>query len=103
LGCGNYLFNQEKKAEEVKDYEKFKDYFEFEQPIKTLKDAKASHRFLAMRRGMTLKVLKIDVNFDENITIGLIRDKYFSGSNKNTEFLEEVAKKIKLTVYPSIS
>ena len=65
------------KAETVKDFEKYKDYFEFEQKIIGLKDAKASHRFLAMRRGMTQKVLKVEVSFPEEIATSLIRKKYF--------------------------
>lgn len=69
------------KAEEVKDYQKFKDYFEFEQKISGLKDPKAGHRFLAMRRGMTLKVLKVEVIYDAEAAIGLIRSKYFNDSS----------------------
>lgn len=65
------------KAEAVKDYEKYKDYFEFEQKISGLKDAKASHRFLAMRRGMTQKVLKVEVSFPEEYATSLIKSKYF--------------------------
>jgi uncharacterized protein len=65
------------KAETVKDFEKYKDYFEFEQKVMSLKDAKASHRFLAMRRGMTQKVLKVEVSFPEEVATGLIKSKYF--------------------------
>lgn len=65
------------KAEEVKDYEKYKDYFEFEQKVSELKDPKASHRFLAMRRGMTQKVLKVEVSFPEEVATGLIKKKFF--------------------------
>ncbi|CBW26637.1 putative transcriptional accessory protein [Halobacteriovorax marinus SJ] len=65
------------KAEAVKDFEKYKDYFEFEQRVSELKDPKASHRFLAMRRGMTQKVLKVEVSFPEEVATGLIKKKYF--------------------------
>jgi uncharacterized protein len=65
------------KAEAVKDFEKYKDYFEFEQKVSSLRDAKASHRFLAMRRGMTQKVLKVEVSFPEEVATGLIKKKYF--------------------------
>ncbi len=64
--------NVKKKAAEIKDYEKYKDYFQFSQNIKQLRDPKASHRFLAMRRGMLQKVLKVDVEVDEASTINEI-------------------------------
>jgi len=67
-----------KGAEEVKDYQKFKDYFEFEQNISDLRNAKASHRFLAMRRAMTLKVLKVEVDYSEEAVTGLLKERYFS-------------------------
>ena len=50
-----------KNAEEVKDYEKFKDFFEFEENISAFLNPKNTHRFMAMRRGMNLKVLKIEI------------------------------------------
>ncbi|WP_127716214.1 Tex family protein [Halobacteriovorax sp. HLS] len=65
------------KAETIKDFEKYKDYFEFEQKVSELKDPKASHRFLAMRRGMTQKILKVEVSFPEEVATGLIKKKYF--------------------------
>ncbi len=56
-----------KKAEEIKDFHKYKDYFEFSQPLKTLRDPKASHRYLAIRRGMLQKVLKVNISIDDEI------------------------------------
>lgn len=56
---------KKKDAEEVKEYSKFKDYFEFEQKISDLKNPKVAHRFLAIRRGMLLKVLKVSVHYDD--------------------------------------
>ena len=35
------------------------------------KEPKAGHRFLAMRRGMTSKTLKVDVVFPEEVALGL--------------------------------
>lgn len=70
--------SKRKDAEQVKDFDKYKDYFEFEQKIDTLKDPKSGHRFLAIRRAMSQKVLKVDVIFDEDYAVALIKDKYFS-------------------------
>lgn len=70
-----------KEADEIKESEKFKDYFEFEQKASDLKDPKKAHRFLAVRRAMTLKILKVDVNFDEDLALGMIRAKHFSDSS----------------------
>jgi uncharacterized protein len=67
-----------KGAEEIKDYQKFKDYFEFEQNIADLRNPKASHRFLAMRRAMTLKILKVEVDYSEEAVVGLLKERHFA-------------------------
>jgi len=72
--------SKRKDAETVKDFDKYKDYFEFEQKISDLREAKAGHRFLAIRRAMTQKILKVDVVADEEYAIALLKDKYFSES-----------------------
>ncbi len=81
------------KAEEVKDYHKFKDYFEFEQKISELKDPKNAHRFLAMRRGLTMKILKVDVVYDEEAAGGLIKRKYLVDGAKCADILENCIKR----------
>ncbi len=81
------------KAEEVKDFQKFKDYFEFEQKISELKDPKNAHRFLAMRRGLTLKILKVDVVYDEEAAGGLIKRKYLVEGAKCMDIIENCIKR----------
>jgi len=73
--------SKRKEADEVKDSDKYKDYFEFEQNVSGLKDPKATHRFLAIRRAMTQKVLKVDVIFDEAMATSKIRSKYYENSS----------------------
>lgn len=68
------------KAEEIEEFHKFKDFFEFNEPIKNLKESKATHRFLAMRRGMNLKVLKIDVVGDKDFALQTIEKEFFPKS-----------------------
>lgn len=70
--------SKRKDAETIKDFDKYKDYFEFEQRIADLREAKAGHRFLAIRRAMTQKILKVDVVADEDYAVALIKDTYFS-------------------------
>lgn len=69
---------RDKAEEEDKDWMKYKDYFDFSQKAKELKEEKACHRFLAMRRGMASKTLKVDVIFPEEIGIGLIKKRFFN-------------------------
>jgi len=69
---------REKAAEEDKDWQKYKDYFDFSQKVSELKLEKNSHRFLAMRRGMTSKTLKVEVEFDENYALNIIALKYLT-------------------------
>jgi uncharacterized protein len=71
---------RDKAEEEDKDWMKYKDYFEFSQRAEELKDPKAGHRFLAMRRGMTSKALKVDVVYPEEAALGLIKKRFYSGA-----------------------
>ena len=69
---------RDKAETEDKDWMKYKDYFEFSQRASELKDPKAGHRFLAMRRGMTSKVLKVEVIYPEEAALGLLKNKFFN-------------------------
>lgn len=63
---GVVVSSKRKDAEKISDYEKFKDYFEFSEPVKQIKEPKNGHRFLALRRGQALKVLKVDIVVDKD-------------------------------------
>lgn len=91
------------KCEAIKDYQKFKDYFEYEELISKLKEAKNSHRFLALKRGNSLKILKVDIEIDPEITKNKIRGKYFSNADAyKLELLEQAAHKANiLYIHPS--
>ncbi len=91
-------------AEEVKDWQKFKDYFEFSQPVSELKNPKAAHRFLAMRRGMTLKILKVEVSYPVENSVGLIQKKYFPIEDSKTfDFMMKTAEKaVNTSIHPSL-
>lgn len=78
---GKFISVKKDKAEEIEEFHKFKDFFEFNEPIKNLKDPKASHRYLAMRRGMNLKVLKLDVSSDETFAVDAIEHEFFKEKN----------------------
>tara|TARA_R110002072_G_scaffold64203_8_gene159931 strand:+ start:18551 stop:20881 length:2331 start_codon:yes stop_codon:yes gene_type:complete len=96
--------SKRKKAEEEKDYMKYKDYFEFSQPVKALKDPKNGHRFLAMRRGMTQKVLKVEVSYEEESALGVIKKKFIPIENIETfDFMLNCAKKaLTNSIHPSL-
>lgn len=66
-----------KGYEEAKDWQKYKDYFEYEQKVSDLKDPKAAHRFLAIRRAQTEKILKVEIIFDEEYANNMILSKHF--------------------------
>jgi len=96
---------KKKKAEEIKDWSKFKDYFDYEQKVSELKEAKSGHRYLAMRRGMSSGVLKVDVCYNLEDSCKVVESFYYP-IEKNlgaTDFLKEAAKKaISLYIHPSI-
>jgi uncharacterized protein len=95
---------REKAELEDKDWMKYKDYFDFSQKASELKEPKAGHRFLAMRRGMTSKTLKVDVVFPEEVALGLLKRRFFDKGNLGCfSDLELAAKKAYLNyIYPSL-
>lgn len=100
----NLVSSKRKKAEEEKDFMKYKDYFEFSQPVKDLKDPKNGHRFLAMRRGMTQKVLKVEVEYEAEVAVGVIKKKYIPIEDiKTFDFMFNCAKKaLTNSIHPSL-
>lgn len=66
---GSMQTHQKKDASSIEDYQKFKDFFEFSCPLKSLREKKAGHRFLAMRRGMNLKILSVETHLDEALAL----------------------------------
>lgn len=102
---GKIVTEKRKDAEEVTDYDKFQDFFEFTEPVKDLANAKASHRFLAMRRGMTLKVLKVEIVNDPEFAYGLIEKEYFAQGDtlSQIDLLRKCAKKAyDAAIHPSL-
>ncbi len=87
--------SKRKKAEEVKGFEKFKDFFEFEEKISQIKMQKNTHRFMALRRGLSLKVLKVEVVLDNEVLLTIIENKYYPSSAglANKDILEQCATK----------
>ncbi|MFL5786380.1 MAG: Tex-like N-terminal domain-containing protein, partial [Bacteriovoracaceae bacterium] len=84
-----------KDGEKIEDAQKFKDFFEFSEPLSKIKDPKASHRYMAMRRGMNLKILKVDSEIIPEIGIGMIEQEFFPKKDKlaNYELLKKCAEK----------
>ncbi len=54
-----------KRAKGFKPHSKFEMYAEFEEPVKSLLDAKANHRYLAMRRGWQEEELSVEVKGED--------------------------------------
>ncbi len=84
-----------KDGEKIEDAQKFKDFFDFSEPLSKIKDPKASHRYMAMRRGMNLKILKVDAEIMPEIGIGMIEQQFFPKKDKlaNIELLKKCAEK----------
>ncbi len=75
---GILVSKKQAEAEKIKDYSKFRDFFDYRETIKSLNEAKAGHRYLAMRRGAVLKVLKVETWVELDLALGLMRSKFFS-------------------------
>ena len=84
-----------KDGDKIEDASKFKDFFEFSEPLAKLKDPKASHRYMAMRRGMNLKVLKVDAEILPETGIGMIEQEFFPKKDRlgNYDMLKKCAEK----------
>tara|TARA_R110000868_G_scaffold315755_1_gene576648 strand:+ start:7930 stop:10251 length:2322 start_codon:yes stop_codon:yes gene_type:complete len=93
-----------KDAEKIADHTKYKDWFEYEQKISDLTDSKHGHRFLALRRGMTQKVLKVEVVFPEELALPAISAEMFDLSKIGCrDFVETCMKKaLNLAIHPSL-
>ena len=56
---------------------KYKDYFEWNEPVKTA----PSHRILAMRRGEKEEILWLDMQPPEDDALGILESKFIKGNN----------------------
>jgi uncharacterized protein len=68
--------------------QKFKDYFEWEEPIKKV----PSHRMLAMRRGEKEMILSLDISPEEGVANESIERLVVKGSNETTEHIQKAIK-----------
>ncbi|MBX2996572.1 MAG: helix-hairpin-helix domain-containing protein [Bdellovibrionaceae bacterium] len=94
-----------KRAKGFKPHSKYEMYAEFEEPVKSLLDAKASHRYMAMRRGWQEEELAVEVKGDDDMLLATYEN--FATSQPDTAvgaFLKQSAK-LALTVYvlPSVN
>lgn len=102
---GKIVSEKKSDAESIKEFDKFKDFFEFSEPIEALKNPKSSHRYLAMRRGMTLKVLKVEVEKITETALSLLQDNYFPKDKKigNRDLVEKCAvRAYEYAIHPSL-
>ncbi|MBF0362472.1 MAG: RNA-binding transcriptional accessory protein [Oligoflexia bacterium] len=92
-------------ATKIEDYLKFKDFFDFKESINALKDAKNTHRYLAIRRGFTLKILKMEIEFDKDLALSIIKEEFFADEKKHGPIknLKAAAEKAySLYIHPSL-
>ncbi len=84
-----------KDGDKVEDAHKFKDFFEFSEPLSKIKDPKASHRYMAMRRGMNQKVLKVDAEILPETGMGIVEQHFFPKGERlaNYDLLKKCAEK----------
>ncbi len=93
-----------KRTKNFKPHSKYEMYQEFKEPVKSLLDPKASHRYLAMRRGWEEEELSVEIAAEEPLLLKLFED--FATNQPDSAvgtFLKTCAKQA-LTVYvvPSV-
>ena len=93
-----------KAAKGYKPHSKYEMYKEFEEPVKTLLDSKASHRYMAMRRGWQEEELSVDIKGEEEQLLQMYER--FSTSTPQTSigmYLKACAKTaLAIYVIPSV-
>lgn len=94
-----------KAAKGYKPHSKFEMYKEFEEPVKNLLEAKASHRYLAMRRGWQEEELAVDVKGDDEQLLASYEK--FATSQPDSaagQFMKTCAKQaLQVYVVPSVT
>lgn len=93
-----------KKTKEFKPHSKYQMYAEFSESVKSLQEAKASHRYLAMRRGWNEGELAVTIEGDEALLLAKFENFACSKPESHAApFLKNCAK-VALTVHvhPSI-
>lgn len=94
-----------KKTKNFKAHSKYSMYAEFSEPVKSLMEPKASHRYLAMRRGWNEEELTVTIEGDDEFLLKKFEEFACTDLNSHAApFLKNCAK-VALTVhvYPSIS
>ena len=88
-----------KSKEEEQEAQKYKDYFEFEEPLKHC----PSHRLLAIRRGEQEGFLRMYIGPDQEDAVALLQEKYVLGNNDaSAQVAEAVADAYKRLLKPSL-
>lgn len=92
------------KTTEFKAHSKYEMYGEYSEPIKNLDSKKASHRYLALRRGWQEGELKVTMEADEEALVKKFESVALTVDCQAKEFMKATAK-IALTVHviPSIT
>lgn len=93
------------KGKKYKTNSKFKMYEEFSEPVKSLKTAKNTHRYMAIRRGLQESELKVDIEANNEDQIKLLENFACPKSGHLAEAHLKSAAKIAFTIHmlPSIS
>lgn len=92
------------RTAEFKPHSKFEMYAEYSEAIKSLDSRKASHRYLALRRGWQEGELKVTVDCDEDGLTRLFESRAKSADNQTSEFMKTTAKTaLTVHVLPSLT
>ena len=86
-------------AEKEESAQKYKDYFDWKEPVKTI----ASHRLLAMRRGEKEGLLKLELLVNEEDAIDILNKEFKKGNNGSAKQIGLAAQdSFKRLIKPSI-
>jgi len=94
-----------KRTKEFKPHSKYEMYAEFSESVKSLMEAKASHRYLAMRRGWQEGELSVSIEGDEPMLLARFEKAACQDDQSHAAGFLKLCAKTALTVhvYPSIS
>ncbi len=92
------------RTADFKPHSKFTMYAEYSEPIKAMLQRRASHRYLAIRRGWQEGELKVSIEGDEAILSQYFESRAITSESQATEYMKNVVKAaLTVHVMPSIS
>ncbi len=83
--------NDAEKENAKEEVLKYQDFFDYQESVESLKQGKAFHRFMALKRGMTEGILDVEVDYPLEAALGLYKE-FFWKNHRDEDLINEMNK-----------